>query len=179
MPDEHTLSRRTFCAALGAAILVPQAVLAATQAPPRIIGLHNIHTGESLDLPIRSGSRQAAQNVAALNRFFRCHHTGEVADIDPAAVEVLCEVHRTLGTRARIRVISGYRSPTYNDLLRRLGRKVAKQSLHTQGLAIDFAIPGAPNARIAQAARSLGAGGVGIYRDFVHIDTGRVRFWRG
>lgn len=179
MSDEPCLSRRTFCAALGAAILAPGAALAAPQAPLGTIGLHNIHTGENLDLPDRPGLRQAPEHAAALNRFFRCHYTGEAAEIDPAAVEALCEVHRALGTRARIRVISGYRSPAYNELLRRLGRKVAKHSLHTRGLAIDFAIPGAPNARVARAARSLGVGGVGVYRDFVHIDTGPVRFWRG
>lgn len=177
--NEHTISRRGFCAALGAAILFPQGVVAAARVPPATVVLHNIHTGEDLDLAVRPGARRDTRAVVALNRFFRCHHTGEVAEIDLSAVDVLRQVHRELGTSAPIRIISGYRSPAYNDLLRRLGRKVAKQSLHTQGLAIDFAIPGSSTSRVAQAARALGVGGVGAYRDFVHIDTGSVRYWRG
>ncbi|MDW7712284.1 MAG: DUF882 domain-containing protein [Deferrisomatales bacterium] len=178
--DERTLSRRAFCKVLAVAALFPGTVAAA--AAPRAgarLGLHNIHTGEDLDLTLRQRGRYDRETLAALNRFFRCHHTGEIADIDPAAVDVLCDLRRSLGFQGRVRIISGYRSPSYNDLLLRRGRRVAKQSLHTQGLAIDFAVPGLSSARVGKAARSLEAGGVGVYRDFVHVDTGRVRHWKG
>jgi uncharacterized protein YcbK (DUF882 family) len=176
---EPALSRRAFCKALAAAALFPGGVAAAAAPRGHRLGLHNIHTGENLDLTLRQRGRYDRDTLAALNRFFRCHHTGEIAEIDPTAVDALCDIRRSLRVETRIHIVSGYRSPAYNDLLRRLGRKVAKQSLHTRGLAIDFAVPGCSNARVAQAARALAAGGVGVYRDFVHIDTGRVRYWKG
>lgn len=177
--NEQTISRRLFCQALAAAALFPASAVAAASPRGQRLGLQNLHTGENLDLTLRQRGRYDRETLAALNRFFRCHHTGEIADIDPAAVDVLCELCRSLGFRGRVQIISGYRSPSYNEFLRRLGRKVAKQSLHTQGLAIDFAVPGLSSARVGKAARSLAAGGVGVYRDFVHVDTGRVRYWKG
>jgi len=177
---ERTISRRAFCKGLAVTALFPAGLARAAPSPDRRrLRLHNLHTGEDLDLTYRRGAEYDAQALAALNRFLRCHYTGEVARIDPAVVDLLCDVRRSVGTDAPIRIISGYRSPEYNDRLRRQGRGVVQHSLHTQGLAIDFAVPGYSSAQLATAARSFSVGGVGTYPDFVHIDTGRVRHWQG
>lgn len=178
--SQGTISRRAFCAAVAAVALFPASFAAAATATDcRRLRLRNAHTGEDLDLTYcRSGEYDPAA-LDALNHFLRCHHTGEVAQIDPAVVDLLCDVRRAVGTDARIRIISGYRSPAYNEYLRRRGRGVARHSLHTQGLALDFAVPGVSSARLTRVARSFAAGGVGTYPDFVHIDTGRVRHWWG
>ena len=56
---------------------------------------------------------------------------------------------------------------------------VASHSLHMDGKAIDIRIPGVRLDNLRAAARSLKLGGVGYYpsSNFVHVDTGRVRFW--
>ena len=79
----------------------------------------------------------------------------------------------------QIRVISGYRSPEYNAKLRRRSRRVAKQSMHMRGRAMDIKIPGVNNRTLRNYAASLEAGGVGYYgrRAFVHVDSGPVRTW--
>ena len=83
------------------------------------------------------------------------------------------------GKGKEIRIYSAYRSPSYNNLLVRLGRGAAPNSLHTTGQAVDFAIPGVRLSQVRRAAAKLKRGGVGYYRrrGFIHIDTGPVRYW--
>jgi uncharacterized protein YcbK (DUF882 family) len=51
--------------------------------------------------------------------------------------------------------------------------------MHIQGRAIDVRVADVSTTVLRDAARELGRGGVGYYRDsdFVHVDTGRVRTW--
>ncbi len=81
----------------------------------------------------------------------------------------------------RVEVISGYRSEKFNEHLRKKGRGVAQRSHHMVGEALDFRIPGVPAADLATAVAEVHAGGIGTYRqsDFVHVDVGRNRRWRG
>nr|HMS81883.1 DUF882 domain-containing protein [Burkholderiaceae bacterium] len=100
--------------------------------------------------------------------------------IDPALLDQLQRLARLTGTRAPFEVISGYRSPRTNDLLRRTGGGgVARRSLHLDGRAIDLRLADVPLASLRDAALELRAGGVGFYRSegFVHLDTGRPRAW--
>ena len=82
---------------------------------------------------------------------------------------------------ARIEVVSGYRSPKYNLMLRKKGHQVAKASQHTEGHAVDFRVRGVPTPVLLRYVRSLRRGGVGFYphSQFVHSDTGPIRFWKG
>ena len=100
--------------------------------------------------------------------------------MDERLVDVLARVARRFGAD-RVEVVSGYRSPKYNLMLRKKGREVARQSQHTEGNAVDFRVRGVPTKRLLNFVRSLRIGGVGYYphSQFVHSDTGRVRFWRG
>lgn len=101
-------------------------------------------------------------------------------NIDPQLLDILFLVQSWLkeeGRPSRIHILSGYRTPEHNFRL----EGAAKQSLHVQGKAVDIHIPGLDTKVLALMSRYLGAGGVGVYvdRNFIHIDTGRFRQWRG
>ncbi len=83
------------------------------------------------------------------------------------------------GTSAPFQVISGYRSPETNAILKATRGGQASHSLHMTGQAIDIRLADVSTDFIRDAALDLGRGGVGYYRgaDFVHVDTGRVRHW--
>ena len=142
--------------------------------------LYNTHTQERLDLCYReasSGYDPAA--LDALDHFFRCHYTQKVANMDIRVIEFLNAVDKEVGGGHEIHIISGYRSPEYNDLLIREGRDVARHSLHLEGKAIDIHVPHVGLSAVRRAALRLGYGGVGYYphSGFVHIDSGRFRYW--
>jgi uncharacterized protein YcbK (DUF882 family) len=88
-------------------------------------------------------------------------------------------VDRKLGGKRDFHVISGYRSPAYNESLRQKGRGVAKHSLHIEGKAVDIRVPGVKLSNLRRAALSLQYGGVGYYPStgFVHLDSGNFRTW--
>ncbi len=111
----------------------------------------------------------------------RDHRTGDRFTIDPELFDLLHLLQRRLGTRQEFHVISAYRSPASNEMLAARSNGVAKASLHTIGKAIDVRLPGRRLFDLRAAALSMQMGGVGYYpgSDFVHLDTGRVRFWGG
>ncbi len=144
------------------------------------LSLFNIHTEEKLKIAYRDrNGHYDPDALAAVNRLLRCHYTNEVARIDIRVIEYLKAVDDKLGGRNDIHVVSGFRSLAYNNLLVREGRGVVPHSLHLAGKAIDFRIPGIGLKTVRKTALGLSAGGVGFYpaSDFVHIDSGRVRFW--
>jgi uncharacterized protein YcbK (DUF882 family) len=175
------LSRRSFLGAAltGSALLVPGLRRIAFGAPSRSLSFEHLHTGESLSVVYRTGSTHLPEGLARLNEFLRDHRTGEMHPIDPALFDLLYEVRTTLAVRAPFQIISGYRSPETNRMLRAQGRGVASSSLHVKGKAIDLRLPGTDTRKIREVAVELKRGGVGYYAesDFVHLDTGRVRTW--
>ena len=142
----------------------------------------NTHTSESLRVVYREGPRYLTDALARIDHVLRDHRTDEVHPIDPALLDQLDRLAAMLGVgRDPYHVISGYRSPRSNSMLAARSGGVAKKSLHMEGRAIDIRIPGVPLARVHEAALDMKAGGVGYYpgSDFVHLDSGRVRNWRG
>ncbi|CUQ64995.1 YcbK family protein [Candidatus Nitrospira inopinata] len=140
----------------------------------------NLWTDERLDVTYRDeDGRYDLDALDEVNHILRCHHTGEVAAIDVRVIEHVNLVQKSLGGRREIHVVSGYRSPEYNALLVRSGRRAAKHSLHMQGQAIDIRIPGVHPKVIRQTAMKLQYGGVGYYprSKFVHLDSGPFRHW--
>jgi hypothetical protein len=115
-----------------------------------------------------------------VNRFLRCHFTNQPARMDARLFPALVRAANHFGSD-RIDVVSGYRAPKYNLILRKKGRQVARNSQHTHGSAVDFRVRGVSVTRLHAWARSLRLGGVGYYPSsgFVHIDTDRVRYWTG
>ena len=152
-----------------------------------LVAYDHLAPKEVLDLVPASAERicvgkrkgRASWRQEEINWLLRCHHSDEVHEIDVRTIEFLSMVDRKLGGNHGFHVISGYRSPAYNEWLRQAGRGVAKRSLHLEGRAIDVRIPGVPLANLRRAALSLEYGGVGYYprTDFVHLDSGRIRTW--
>ena len=172
------ITRRNFLQVIAAAaVFYPFRKVLASDNAERRLNLYNIHTDESLDITYFSGGRYDFEALGKINHLLRCHYNNQVKTIDIGVLDLLCEVKNRLGTDKEIQIISGYRSPGYNDYLRSLGRHVAKNSLHMKGLAIDFSIKGFDMSSLSKTAKSFFAGGVGLYPEFVHIDTGPVRYW--
>ncbi len=185
MTDQPIASRRRFLRQtvhLAAAGVLPGLTAGAQAAMPgaRGLSLVHTHTHERLELVYAGDAGFVAEALGSLNRFLRDHYTGDVGRMDPQVFDLLHGVQQALGSTGTFEVISGYRCPATNTLLRRTrGGGVATHSLHMEGRAIDVRLTGVPLADLRDAAQSLRGGGVGFYprEQFVHLDTGRVRSW--
>ena len=175
------ISRRRFLTTLAAAGLgaaVPRAVDAGA-VDVRALRFAHLHTGERLEVEYFSGGAYLPDALRAIDHVLRDFRTGDVHAIDPGLLDLL---HRLTGlTRSRqpFEVISGFRSPATNQMLRSRSEGVAAGSLHMQGQAIDIRLGDMPLDKLRSAALTARRGGVGYYpaSNFVHVDTGRVRTW--
>jgi uncharacterized protein YcbK (DUF882 family) len=176
----RTTSRRQFlaCGVLATPVLIWPGLLQAAAAPRRL-AFHHTHTGETLDLEYSEAGRYLPDALLSINHLLRDFRSGEVHPIDPALLDVLHTLRQQVGSEAPFEIISAFRSPATNAMLARNGGGVATQSLHLSGRAIDIRLPGVATADLRDAGMRLRAGGVGYYpdSDFIHIDTGRVRYW--
>jgi uncharacterized protein YcbK (DUF882 family) len=177
------MSRRRFLGVMAAAavaptLLVPRRSLAEI-ARPRELSFYHTHTDEKLSLVYFADGRYVQDSLLELDRFLRDHRTGDVEKIDPALFDVLHGVASATASRGVFEVISGYRSPASNEMLRAGGGGVARKSLHMQGKAIDVRLTDVETTELRECAVELACGGVGYYHrsNFVHLDTGRVRTW--
>jgi uncharacterized protein YcbK (DUF882 family) len=164
---------------LGGRLICPS-VTFARELPAGRLTFVNVWTDERLDVTYRDeAGRYDFDALDDVNHILRCHYTGEVGAIDVRVLEHVNLVQKRLGGDRDIHVISGFRSPEYNALLVRTGRRAAKNSLHVQGQAIDLQIAGVHHKKVRQAALELGYGGVGYYprSRFVHLDSGPFRHW--
>ena len=148
---------------------------------PRWAVLDNLHTGERFRAVYYANGSYLPDALAEATRVMRDWRTGDEHFIDPTLFDALHAVRQRLDTPRPFQIISGYRSPKTNAMLNRRSSGVAEHSQHVQGKAIDVRIEGVDLSRLRDAALDLRAGGVGYYpvSGFVHIDTGRVRQWRG
>jgi len=146
---------------------------------PRKLALENLHTGERTSLIYWEDGGYVQEALVEIDHLLRDFRTGETARMDRGLYDLLHVLGEKLNTDAPFQVISGYRSPRTNRALAAKGRGVARGSLHQFGRAIDVRIPGVRLGDLRKAARALRLGGVGYYprSNFVHVDTGRVRFW--
>lgn len=144
------------------------------------LALWNANTDEHIRLRPITSMGIDHQELARANRFMRDWRRNEVKTVDPTLILGLLELQqraRRNGFRDEIRFLSGYRSPQTNEMLRRTTRGVAKYSMHLDARAIDFSLPGVSIRDTIKMAKDLGLGGVGGYPSFVHIDSGRRRYW--
>lgn len=175
------LSRRGFLKA-GAALLaagVSGRALATAAPGERTLAFYHTHTGEQLRTVYWAEGAYQPEGLQAIYRLLRDFRSGEVRAIDARLLDLLHRLSLSLNADQPFHVISGYRSPATNAMLRKNSDGVAKRSLHMQGLAIDIRLPGRELADLRRAALALRGGGVGYYpdSDFVHVDVGRVRSW--
>ena len=174
-------SRRDFVAALAAAVpilVVPRQLLARSGGTRALQFVHT-HTGERLAVEYFGGGTYLQDALAAINHLLRDFRTEDVHTIDPGLLDLLHNLTSLTGTARPFQIISGYRSPTTNEMLRQHTDGVAAGSLHLCGQAIDVRLADVPLAKLRDAALAVRGGGVGYYpgQDFVHVDTGRVRAW--
>ena len=166
-------------AAAAFASIASPAMAALNRKQFRSLALDNLHTGEKIKVDYWVDGRYVRGALHRVNFNLRDFRTGAVHPIDPQLLDLLHALQRMLGTRAAFQVISGYRSPETNAMLREESSGVAANSLHVQGMAIDVRLPGRSLRSLHAAAVRLERGGVGYYprSDFVHLDVGRVRYW--
>jgi uncharacterized protein YcbK (DUF882 family) len=172
----------TGATACAAAFWSPASMGAANpKATPRRIALVSLHTGERLEIEYFRDGTYAPDALAALEVLLRDFRNGEKHVVDPQLMDYLVDVAAALSAPPTYSVISGYRSPETNERLHERSSGVSQRSLHMQGRAIDVRMTGVDCAELAACAGGLKRGGVGYYRasNFVHLDTGAFRTWRG
>jgi uncharacterized protein YcbK (DUF882 family) len=154
---------------------------AAAPSDQKRIALTNLHTGEHLQVEYFRNGDYSADALGKIEVVLRDWRNDERHAIDPKLMDYLVEVAAKVGVAPSFSVICGYRSPVTNAKLHENSSGVAQHSLHMQGRAIDVRMGGVDCADLAARALDLKRGGVGYYRasNFVHLDTGAFRTWRG
>lgn len=165
------------------AIAVSAGVTTASDAvaETRSLKLYYIHTKEKAEIVYKRNGRYDQAGLNKLNRFLRDWRRNEPTKMDPRLFDLIWEVYNKVGARDYINVVSAYRSPATNDMLRRTRGGQAKKSQHMLGKAMDFYIPGVKLSTLRAAAMKMQGGGVGYYpksgSPFVHLDVASVRAW--
>src|SRR5690606_17136910 len=122
-----------------------------------------------------------ARGLKKLNVFLRDWRRNEPTKMDPRLFDLVWQIYRATGSSQYITVVSAYRSPATNAMLRSKTSGVAKKSQHMLGRAMDFFIPGVPLAQLRSIGMRFQVVGVGYYprsgSPFVHMDVGNVRSW--
>ena len=167
--------------------IIAMLVIMAVALPPdpafarsRTLDLYFTHTRENLKIVYKRNGRHVPSALRKINRFLRDWRRNESTKMDPELLDLLWDVQQEFGGRT-IHVVSAYRSPATNRMLRRRSRGVASKSQHMVGRAIDFYIKGVDVSKLREAGMRRQVGGVGYYprsgTPFVHFDTGSVRAW--
>jgi len=173
-------------AALFAAVFVLLPFTRATQTAiangdTRTLELFHAHTHESLRITYKRDGQFDSAALEKLNWFLRDWRVDEPTSMAPGLFDVVWAVYQEVGASEPIKVVSAYRSPGTNAMLRRRSRAVAKESQHIRGNAMDVHIPGVSMAKAREIGMRLQRGGVGYYptagSPFVHLDIGSVRSW--
>ncbi|PWJ20380.1 Uncharacterized conserved protein YcbK, DUF882 family [Jannaschia seohaensis] len=141
--------------------------------------MSNARTGETMDTIYWIEGRYVRDALSEISFFFRDWRRNEVKQIDNRTLDIIAATHRLVDASEPFMLLSGYRSPATNAMLRRRSGGVARNSLHLKGQAADLRLSSRSVAQVARAAASCGAGGVGRYSgsNFTHVDCGDVRSW--
>ena len=145
----------------------------------RRLRMYSGRTGERIDMIYWIEGKYIKESVKEINHFMRDWRTNQVKAIDLRTVDIMTAAHNRLDAEEPYMLLSGYRSPQTNNMLRSRGRGVAKNSLHMKGQAADLRLSTRSVSQMARAAAACRGGGVGKYSgsNFVHMDCGQVRSW--
>ena len=143
--------------------------------------MYSGRTSESIDTVYWLDGKYIPEALKEINRFMRDWRSNEVTRIDNRTVDIMAASLRIMGTNEPYLLLSGYRTAATNAMLRQRSRSVARNSLHVKGQAADLRLKSRSVKQMARAASSCAAGGVGTYSrsNFVHMDCGPIRTWRG
>jgi uncharacterized protein YcbK (DUF882 family) len=152
-------------AAISAAVIVAFAMTFAgtVQAETRTLKLYNTHTKERVSITFKKNGRYIPSGLREANRFLRDWRRNEITKIDPELLDLVWEVYQKVRARDYIHVVSSYRSPATNNMLRKRSKGVARNSQHTLGKAMDFFIPGVNIRTLRETGLRKQVGGVGYY----------------
>ena len=147
----------------------------------RTLSFHHTHSNEDLTVTFKRDGRYDEAALKEINHYLRDWRSQDQTVMDPHLFDILWEVYRDVDGKKPIQIVSAYRSPATNAMLRRRSSGVARFSQHMLGHAMDFYIPDVPLEQIRFAGLRLQRGGVGFYptsgSPFVHLDTGSIRHW--
>ncbi len=145
----------------------------------RRIRMYSGRTGESMDTIYWIDGQYIGEALKEITMFMRDWRNNKVMQIDTRTIDIMAASHRLLDADEPYTLLSGYRSPETNAMLRRRSSGVASNSLHLKGQAADLRLKSRSVDQMARAAAACRAGGVGRYSrsDFVHMDCGQVRSW--
>ena len=145
--------------------------------PKKLINLYNQHTKDWLAVDV---DLVDPPTPAMFSTLLRDHFTNSATKMEPKLLGVVVSAAKQFKSDL-VNVVSGFRHPKYNLMLRKKGRQVARDSQHTHGTAVDFAIPTCTTKQLEKWAKDQKLGGVGVYLDsgFIHMDTGPIRSWDG
>ncbi|GAA5069263.1 DUF882 domain-containing protein [Roseibacterium beibuensis] len=182
---DMTFSRRAVLRAFAASTVAAAPVMANATGflrgagDIRRIRMYNGRAGESLNMIYWIEGEYVAPALEEINYFMRDWRNDQVHTIDARTIDILAAAHSLMDTSEPYTLLSGYRSPETNAMLRRRSSGVARNSLHIQGQAADIQLQSRSVGQIYQAGRACNAGGVGRYSgsNFVHMDCGPVRSW--
>ncbi|MGA0532304.1 DUF882 domain-containing protein [Hansschlegelia sp. KR7-227] len=147
----------------------------------RSLTLYHTHRGDQITVTFKRNGRYDSDGLRQLSYFLRDWRNNKQTRMEPRLFDIVWEAHRAVGRGQMINIVSAYRSPETNAMLRARSHGVAKFSQHMLGRAMDFYITGVPVSAVREAGMRLQRGGVGFYptsgRPFVHLDAGSIRAW--
>ncbi|TPJ14474.1 DUF882 domain-containing protein [Mesorhizobium sp. B2-7-3] len=152
-------------------------------AETRALRIQHLHTGEKAEIVFKRDGRYDQAGLKKINFMLRDWRRNEPTRMDPRLLDLVWQAYRASGSTAYIHVVSAYRSPATNAMLRGRSKGVARESQHMVGRAMDFFLPDVPLKKLRDIGLKMQGGGVGYYptsgSPFIHMDVGNVRHWPG
>lgn len=152
-------------------------------AETRALRIQHLHTGEKAEIVFKRNGRYDQAGLKKINVMLRDWRRNEPTRMDPRLLDLVWQAYRASGSTAYIHIVSAYRSPATNAMLRSRSKGVARESQHMVGRAMDFFLPDVPLKKLRDIGLKMQGGGVGYYptsgSPFIHMDVGNVRHWPG
>lgn len=179
MTRRGVISGLTACAALPVSAHATAPAILSGKGKFRALSVVNHRTGEKLNSVYWVEGEYIPEALEAFNYVLRDWRQNVSFDMDRRVIDIIAATQNLLDTDEPFQIVSGYRSPKTNAMLRSKSRGVARNSYHTRGMAVDLTLDTRSVPEMARAAKTLAAGGVGRYSrsQFVHVDSGPVRAW--
>ncbi len=183
--NEQKASRKVDILARLAATMAALLCLGITSAlaETRSLKIHHLHTGEKAEIVFKRNGRYDPAGLKKINYILRDWRRNEPTRMDPRLLDLVWQAYRASGSKDYLKVVSGYRAPATNAMLRSRSKGVAQKSQHMVGKAMDFFLPDVPLKKLRDIGLRMQGGGVGYYptsgSPFIHLDVGNVRHWPG
>jgi uncharacterized protein YcbK (DUF882 family) len=181
-PFTNKRRRGLLKAAIGgvvSSLILPLRRVDAAVEDERELQFYHTHTRKRLRVVYKRRDEYVPDALKEINAFMSDFRTGDIIDIDPQLLDLIYDIREALDSKGTYEVISAYRSPKTNEMLRTRSSGTAKNSRHLLGKAVDVRLTDVKLTKIRDTAIAMQRGGVGYYAssNFVHLDTGRVRRW--